>query len=280
MVARGLVTSGVAGDDSFVVKAWNDVRNLTVRHCVAWSDVATAFGVSLEVFSSVSDTTFKDCTAIHSMASGAYGGILTVHIGTGTNGSVTNTTFENIVLEDAPVRGCDLMLLKIDPPRPSATISRIEFRNISALHSAAIAPARLSPGNDSTCAGLIEGVLFDNVWVNSKPLGATDIVNENTARARNITNERILSDCSRSTNAVSGQSHVHHRYQRDVTGPVAHVTNEVEIFRSGEGSMCFRVPMVVALPWGTLLAFAEAREWIGDGCYPHVRVSISYIIYL
>jgi hypothetical protein len=184
----GLGVHGI-GDDSFVVKAWNDVRNLTVRNCVAWSDVATAFGVSAEIFASVSDTSFKDCTAIHSMASGAYGGILTVHIEAGTNGSVASTTFENIVLEDAPVPGCDLMLLKIDPPRPSATISGVQFRNITAPHSAAVAPVRLSPGNGSTNAGLIESVLFDNVRVNHKPLGALDIVNENPARARNITNE-------------------------------------------------------------------------------------------
>ena len=176
------------GDDSFVVKAWNDVRNLTVRDCVAWSDISTAFGVSLEIFASVSDLTFKDCTAIHSMASGAYGGILTLHIAEGTNGSVTNTTFENIVLEDAPVPGCDLMLLQIDPPRPAATISDIRFRNISAPHSIAIAPVRLSPGNDSASAGLIEGVLFEDVRINRKPLGALDIVNENPSRARDITN--------------------------------------------------------------------------------------------
>eukprot|EP01048_Picozoa_sp_COSAG05_P020538 COSAG05_NODE_3512_length_2017_cov_10.604275_1_plen_306_part_10 len=51
--------------------------------------------------------------------------------------------------------------------------------------------------------------------------------------------------------------------------PAAVVLHEVEIFRSGEGAMCFRVPMVVALPWGVLLAFSEARQWIGDGCYPY-----------
>ena len=178
---------------------------------MAWSDVATAFGVSLEVFASVSDTSFKDCTAIHSMASGAYGGILTVQ-GTvhslcllptvmsvtrvprnvSVNAllySVSSTTFENIVLEDAPIPGCDLMLLKIDPPRPSAIISDVQFRNISAPHSTAVAPVRLSPGNDSANAGLIENVLFDDIRVNQKPLGAPDIINENPARVHNITTE-------------------------------------------------------------------------------------------
>lgn len=184
----GLDLHGI-GDDSFVVKAWNDVRNLTVHRCVAWSDVGTAFGVSLEVFASVSDTRFQDCTAIHSTASGAYGGILTVHIGAGTNGSVTSTAFENIVLEDTPVHGCDLMLLKIDPPRPGATISDIQFRNISAPHSKAAAPVRLSPGNGSAGAGLIESVLFDDVRINQKPMVTLDIVNENPARALNITNK-------------------------------------------------------------------------------------------
>ena len=47
----------------------------------------------------------------------------------------------------------------------------------------------------------------------------------------------------------------------DAALPTATVLHEVDVFRSGEnGVWCFRVPMVVSLPWGTLLAFAEARQ--------------------
>ena len=35
---------------------------------------------------------------------------------------------------------------------------------------------------------------------------------------------------------------------------------------------CYRLPALLSLGNGTLLAFASARNWTGDGCHPLVRV--------
>lgn len=44
----------------------------------------------------------------------------------------------------------------------------------------------------------------------------------------------------------------------------------VNVFVSGEGGYpCHRIPSVVLVGDGELLAFSEARLWSGDGCYPH-----------
>ena len=44
----------------------------------------------------------------------------------------------------------------------------------------------------------------------------------------------------------------------------------VPVFISGEaGYPCIRIPSVLLVGDEALLAFAEARKWTGDGCYPH-----------
>lgn len=171
------------GDDAYIVKAWNNVSNVTVRDSISWADCATSFGASAEIFASVDNVHFVNCTAIHSLASGEWGGVLTLHIARGS-GHINGTSFQNIVIEDAPVAACDLILIKIDS-HPSSRIVDTTFVNIHALSTASPA-VRLSPGN-GTAAGAIERVSLDNVVVNGRPIAMADVINENPSKTSGIT---------------------------------------------------------------------------------------------
>lgn len=115
---------------------------------------------------------------------GQYGGVLTLRIGASTNGSISGVAFENIVVEDNPTPGCNLIELEIDA-HPAALIAEVSFSNVSALDSRSAVIARLSPGN-GTEAGRISGVSFDGVTVNGRPLAEANVANENPARATGI----------------------------------------------------------------------------------------------
>jgi hypothetical protein len=55
-----------------------------------------------------------------------------------------------------------------------------------------------------------------------------------------------------------------------VKGRGALAQQPVSVFPSGIGGFpCVRVPSLVAIPGGPLLAFAECRSFKGDGCMPH-----------
>ena len=47
----------------------------------------------------------------------------------------------------------------------------------------------------------------------------------------------------------------------------------VQVFKHGEdGNDCIRIPSVILAGNHTLVAFAECRKYIGDGCYPKRRI--------
>ena len=46
----------------------------------------------------------------------------------------------------------------------------------------------------------------------------------------------------------------------------------MDVFHFNEGNAsCYRIPSLVALADGRLLAFAAARHYVGDGCVPTVQ---------
>lgn len=51
--------------------------------------------------------------------------------------------------------------------------------------------------------------------------------------------------------------------------PAAAVGSAVDVFGAGDGGVpCHRIPVLLNLPDGSLLAMVEARSWLGDNCYP------------
>jgi sialidase-1 len=64
-------------------------------------------------------------------------------------------------------------------------------------------------------------------------------------------------------------------------GSVANEAGSVPVFsHSEDGYNCTRIPTVIVADEGdggapVLLAFAEGRKWVGDGCYPHAAAAAA-----
>lgn len=88
-------------DDSFLVKAFKPVKDVTFRNCVAWNDVSTSFGAVCEIAATAENVTFSDCVVTHStfyLWDHDAGGVIGIWNAYG--GTSKNFLFERIVLED------------------------------------------------------------------------------------------------------------------------------------------------------------------------------------
>ena len=179
-------------DDLVVVKSrtgQGEVKNIHVRKCVLWNELAHALSVGAEIRENVSQVLFEDCDVIHDI--GRETALRVYHC---DHAIVSDITFENIRIEEAR----RLISLWIGTTRWTKTkerghIKNVTFRNITAT-SAPI---------DTTLTGfqdgpdwkpyiirdhasmefvgfdqdhIVENVLFDNVILDGKKVEAKQVI--------------------------------------------------------------------------------------------------------
>jgi len=151
-------------DDLVVVKTdkgQGEAKQITVRDCVLWNEVAHALSIGAELRENVSDVVFRDCDVIHDK-----GREWTLRVFHCDSARVRNIRFENLRVEETR----KLMSLWIgtaiwtrDPQR--GHIENVTFKNIRATGDN---PRIEFKGFDAEHA--ITGVTCENVVINGQPL--------------------------------------------------------------------------------------------------------------
>lgn len=127
-------------DDSLVVKALDtgDVEDVTFRGCTLWNDFARPMEVGVELRADrVHRVRFEDIDVLHSPT-----GYPLMGIHHGDRALVSDITFENIRIEDAP--GAQLFDIRITPSywnrdTKMGRIEKVAFRNIRVLGNPGLA---------------------------------------------------------------------------------------------------------------------------------------------
>ena len=178
-------------DDLVVVKSrtgQGEVRNVHVRNCVLWNELAHALSIGAELRENVSNVLFEDCDVIHDV--GRETALRIYHC---DNAVISDVTFQNIRVEEAR----RLISLWIGKTRWTKTeerghIRNVIFRDITAV-SAPIDPTLtgFQDGSDwkpyiikdhasMEIVGydqdhIVEDVLFDNVVLDGKKVTAQEV---------------------------------------------------------------------------------------------------------
>ncbi len=124
-----------SGDDLFEVKTLNTAtekitKNVTFSNCVAWNGKARCFGITHEVFYSISDVTFKDSCVVFRDATWNNDFVSSLAIDIGQGGAdVTDITFENIEINKDT--GRPLNILACNDGIINNSIDNIVFKNIT-----------------------------------------------------------------------------------------------------------------------------------------------------
>jgi hypothetical protein len=156
-------------DDLIVVKTdsgQGEARRIVAKDCVLWNEVAHALSIGAELRENVDDVLFANCDVIHDK-----GREWTLRVYHCDSARIRNVRFENLRIEESP-RLISLWIGKAFWTRDDERghIDRVLFKNIRAQAD----PLRVElKGFDETHA--VEGVVFDNVTVNGKPLTAADV---------------------------------------------------------------------------------------------------------
>ncbi len=182
-------------DDLVVIKTfegWGEAKNIHIRKCVLWNEIAHALSVGAEVCEDVSNVLFEDCDVIHDV--GRETALRVYHCDSAT---ISDVTFQDIRIEEAR----RLLSVWIGKTRWSHTperghIKNILFKNITAT-SAPIDPT-LTGFQDATDwkpytikdqASIeiwgydkkhsVDGVTFDNVIIDDTTIDSSAITVQN-----------------------------------------------------------------------------------------------------
>ena len=160
-------------DDSLVVKALDtgDVEDVLFRGCILWNDFARPMEVGVELRADrVHRVRFENIDIIHSST-----GYPLMGIHHGDRAIVSDITFENVRIEDAP--GAQLFDIRITPSfwnrdKKMGCVRDIRFRDISLIGSPGI-PLLLSESRlQGFCSGHdIRGVHFERISLCGKTPG-------------------------------------------------------------------------------------------------------------
>ena len=155
-------------DDLVVVKTEDrrPAENILVKNCVLWNEVAHALSIGAELRGPVNNVRFRDCDVIHDK-----GREWTLRVFHCDSALISHVEFENIRIEETR----KLISLWIgsfvwthDAER--GHIENVLFKNIQATGDH---PRIELKGFDA--AHQVEGVKFEHVVVNGKPVGADEV---------------------------------------------------------------------------------------------------------
>jgi len=156
-------------DDLIVVKTdrgQGDARRIVARDCVLWNEVAHALSIGAELREHVEDVRFTNCDVIHDK-----GREWTLRVYHCDSARIRNVRFENLRVEESP-RLISLWIGKAVWTRDDERghIDGVLFQNLRAQAD----PLRVElKGFDETHA--VENVVFEDVFVNGRPLAAADV---------------------------------------------------------------------------------------------------------
>lgn len=164
-------------DDSFLVKAFEPLKNVVFKNCTAWNDVSTSFGAVCEMAADTENVAFKDCTVTHStfhLWDHDSGGVIGVWNAYG--GKVKDFLFEDIVLEDC----CDgKEPIKVSVTwRDEGRINNVHFKNVQVLNSK---DERIAVYGDVPKAA--DNIILENIIINGK-------------KVEDINDKRIVNRCN------------------------------------------------------------------------------------
>lgn len=174
-----------SGDDLFDVKTAGGreeaiSKNVTFTNCTAWNGKARCFGICGEVYKEISDITFKDsCVVFHDATWNADRIPALAIVVENSGGSISNVTFENIVIHRAHSRAIGCLIYGSDVE--NFNISDIKYKNI---RYNSVNPNKIASNEKTTNRITAE---FENVYANGYKITQVDSTNFETDQYATIT---------------------------------------------------------------------------------------------